>query len=52
MAHNYCLLGSFLSPLRNKREEGPYVGFTVEGRVKLSLDAIKRIREVSDGTFR
>ena len=51
MAHNYCLLGSFLSPLRNKREEGPYVGHTVEGRVKLSLDTIKRIREVVGRDF-
>ena len=51
MAHNYCLLGSFLSPLRNKREEGPYVGFTVEGRIKLSLDTIKRIREVVGRDF-
>jgi len=51
MAHNYCLLGSFLSPLRNKREEGSYVGFTVEGRVKLSLDTIKRIREVVGRDF-
>ncbi|MBN2099885.1 MAG: FAD-dependent oxidoreductase [Dehalococcoidia bacterium] len=51
MAHNYCLLGSFLSPLRNKREEGPYVGHTVEGRLKLSLDTIKRIREVVGRDF-
>ena len=51
MAHNYNLLGSFLSPLRNKREEGPYVGFTVEGRVKLPLDTIKRIREVVGRDF-
>jgi 2,4-dienoyl-CoA reductase (NADPH2) len=51
MAHNYCLLGSFLSPLRNKREEGPYVGHTVEGRVKLSIDTIKRIKEVVGKDF-
>ena len=51
MAHNYCLLGSFLSPLRNKREEGPYVGHTMEGRLKLSLDTIKRIREVVGRDF-
>jgi len=51
MAHNYCLLGSFLSPLRNKREEGLYVGHTVEGRVKLSLDTIRRIREVVGRDF-
>jgi len=50
-AHNYCLLGSFLSPLRNKREEGLYVGHTVEGRVKLSLDTIRRIREVVGRDF-
>jgi len=51
MAHNYNLLGSFLSPLRNKREEGPYVGFTVEGRVRLPLETIKRIREVVGKDF-
>ena len=51
MAHNYCLLGSFLSPLRNKREEGQYLGHTVEGRVKLSIDTIKRIREVVGRDF-
>jgi len=51
MAHNYCLLGSFLSPLRNKREEGLYIGHTVEGRLKLSLDTIKRIREVVGRDF-
>ncbi len=51
IAHNYCLLGSFLSPLRNKREEGQYLGHTVEGRVKLSLDTIKRIREVVGRDF-
>jgi 2,4-dienoyl-CoA reductase (NADPH2) len=51
MAHNYNLLGSFLSPLRNKREEGPYVGFTVEGRVRLPLETIKRIREVVGRDF-
>jgi len=51
MAHNYNLLGSFLSPLRNKREEGPYVGFTVEGRVRLPLETIARIREVVGRDF-
>ena len=51
MAHNYMLLGSFLSPLRNKREEGEYVGYTVEGRVKLSIDVIKRIKEVAGSDF-
>lgn len=51
MAHNYMLLGSFLSPLRNKREEGEYLGYTVEGRVRLSLEVIKRIREVAGSDF-
>jgi 2,4-dienoyl-CoA reductase (NADPH2) len=51
MAHNYMLLGSFLSPMRNKREEGDYVGYTVDGRVKLSIDVIKRIKEVAGSDF-
>ena len=45
MAHNYMLLGSFLSPLRNRREDGQYVGHTVEGRVKLAVEVIKKIKE-------
>ncbi len=44
MAHNYMLLGSFLSPLKNKREEGRYEGFTVEGRLQLTLDVLADIR--------
>ena len=51
MAHNYMLLGSFLSPLRNRRMEGAYVGTTVEGRVKLSVEVIKKIREKAGRDF-
>jgi len=44
MAHNYMLLGSFLSPLRNKRED-EYAGHTIVGRVKLCVEAIRKIKE-------
>ena len=51
MAHNYMLLGSFLSPLRNKRIEGEYAGTTVEGRVKLAVDAIRIIKQKAGSDF-
>ncbi len=51
MAHNYMLLGSFLSPLRNKREDGQYIGHTVEGRVRLPVEVIKRIKEKAGADF-
>ena len=51
MAHNYMLLGSFLSPLRNKREDGLYQGHTVEGRVRLSVEVIKKIKEKVGADF-
>ena len=51
MAHNYMLLGSFLSPLRNRREDGQYIGHTVEGRVKLSVEVIRKIKEKVGADF-
>ncbi len=51
MAHNYMLLGSFLSPLRNKREDGLYIGHTVEGRVRLSVEVIKSIKQKVGADF-
>jgi 2,4-dienoyl-CoA reductase (NADPH2) len=51
MAHNYMLLGSFLSPLRNKREDDEYNGHTVEGRVKLAVEVIKKIKEKTGADF-
>ncbi|MFM7275217.1 MAG: FAD-dependent oxidoreductase, partial [Gammaproteobacteria bacterium] len=43
-AHAYMLLGSFLSPTRNRREDD-YSGATREGRTRLLLEAIATIRE-------
>jgi 2,4-dienoyl-CoA reductase (NADPH2) len=42
-AHNYMMLGSFLSPLRNFRSD-EYAGGKFEGRAKLLLDVVARIR--------
>jgi 2,4-dienoyl-CoA reductase (NADPH2) len=42
-AHSYMMLGSFLSPLRNFRTD-EYAGGKFEGRAKLLLDVIARIR--------
>jgi len=43
-AHNYMMLGSFLSPLRNFRTD-EYAGGKFEGRAKLLLDVLGRIRQ-------
>lgn len=43
-AHSYMMLGSFLSPLRNFRTD-EYAGGKFEGRAKLLLDVLGRIRE-------
>jgi len=43
-AHNYMMLGSFLSPLRNFRTDD-YAGGKFEGRSKLLFDVLARIRE-------
>lgn len=43
-AHAYMLLGSFLSPTRNRREDA-YTGATVEGRTRFLLEVIRHIRE-------
>ena len=42
-AHSYMMLGSFLSPLRNFRTD-EYAGSKLEGRAKLLLDVVARIR--------
>jgi 2,4-dienoyl-CoA reductase (NADPH2) len=42
-AHNYMMLGSFLSPLRNFRSD-EYAGSKFEGRAKFFLDVLGRIR--------
>ena len=43
-AHNYMMLGSFLSSLRNFRTD-EYAGGKFEGRAKLLLDVLARIRQ-------
>jgi 2,4-dienoyl-CoA reductase (NADPH2) len=42
-AHGYMLLGSFLSPLRNHREDA-YTGSTEEGRTRIVLEVLDEIR--------
>jgi len=42
-AHSYMLVGSFLSPLRNKRADD--YGGSVRGRLAMPLAVIRRIRE-------
>ncbi len=41
-AHSYMLLGSFISPLRNRRTDA--YGGSIDGRLKLPLQVIERIR--------
>jgi len=48
-AHNYQLLGSFLSPLRNKRTDA--YGGSIEGRLKLLLEVIKCIKAMTGDDF-
>ncbi|NQT48099.1 MAG: NADH:flavin oxidoreductase [Chloroflexi bacterium] len=48
-AHSYKLMGSFLSPLRNKRTDA--YGGSVEGRLKFALEVIKSIRAKAGRDF-
>ncbi len=48
--HNYMMLGSFLSPLRNFRTD-EYAGGKFEGRAKLLLDVLARIRSKVGADF-
>ncbi|MDP6978106.1 MAG: FAD-dependent oxidoreductase [Myxococcota bacterium] len=49
-AHGYMMLGSFLSPLRNFRTD-EYAGGKFEGRAKLLLDVLARIRQKVGGDY-
>jgi 2,4-dienoyl-CoA reductase (NADPH2) len=42
-AHGYMLLGSFLTPWRNRRTDA-YSGATLEGRLRLVLEVIRAIK--------
>ena len=43
-AHGYMLLGSFLCPVRNRRED-EYTGATIEGRTRLLVRVIRHIKQ-------
>lgn len=49
-AHSYMMLGSFLSPLRNFRTD-EYAGSKFEGRTRLLLQVIERIRQSTASDF-
>ena len=42
-AHGYMLLGSFLTPWRNRRTDA-YGGRTLEGRLRLTLEVVRAIK--------
>jgi len=48
-AHSYMLVGSFLSPLRNKRSDE--YGGDLDGRLRMPLRVIERIRERAGKDF-
>jgi 2,4-dienoyl-CoA reductase-like NADH-dependent reductase (Old Yellow Enzyme family)/thioredoxin reductase len=48
-AHNYHMLGSFMSALHNKRVDA--YGGSVEGRLRLPLEVIRRIRSKVGPSF-
>ncbi len=45
--HSYNLLGSFLSPWRNKRTDA-YAGNKVEGRIKMLLAVIRTMKDATE----
>lgn len=49
-AHAYMLLGSFLSPLRNRRED-EFRGDTLEGRARMLLETLRRIKRRAGEDF-
>ena len=49
-AHGYMLLGSFLTPARNRRTDA-YAGNTVEGRTRLIVEVLQAIRREVGGDF-
>ena len=45
-AHRYMLLGSFLSPMRNRRTD-EYAGGTREGRIRLRVEFVRAIKRAT-----
>jgi len=48
-AHSYKLMGSFISPLRNKRADA--YGGSVEGRLRFVLEVIESVRDKAGSDF-
>ncbi len=49
-AHGYMLLGSFLCPVRNRRED-EYTGATLDGRTRLLVRVIRHIKQRAGADF-
>jgi len=49
-AHGYMLLGSFLTPTRNRRTDA-YTGATEEGRVRLLVEVVRAIKQAAGPDF-
>ncbi len=49
-AHGYMLLGSFLSPVRNRRSD-EYAGRKEEGRLRLVLEVVRAIKQAAGWDF-
>jgi 2,4-dienoyl-CoA reductase (NADPH2) len=49
-AHGYMLLGSFLTPLRNRRADA-WGGQTPESRIRLSVDVVRAIKAAAGADF-
>ena len=49
-AHGYMLLGSFLTPWRNRRADA-YSGTTIEGRTRLLLEVLAEIHNAAGADF-
>jgi 2,4-dienoyl-CoA reductase (NADPH2) len=49
-AHGYMLLGSFLSPVRNRRSD-EYAGRRQEGRLRLVLEVVRAIKQAAGEDF-
>jgi 2,4-dienoyl-CoA reductase (NADPH2) len=47
-AHGYMLLGSFLTPTRNRRTDA-YAGGTEEGRLRLVVEVVQAIKQATGG---
>jgi len=49
-AHGYMLLGSFLTPLRNRRSDA-YAGSDPEGRIRLIVEVVRAIKAAAGEHF-